>query len=780
MWLLHPTKVRIHYIIAMKPTTLLTTAISCLLGLAGSLHADELRLWGRVLSPVPIPANSWIVASSHDSCALDDHGNFSFPALPRGPLQLQVALPGCLPLRHSLYLRQEHFLELQPRVDRPLTPALPREPEVVAGASLSPLSGDLDGDGIRESLGSLNGLRCAQSGAGTVDERDLWGGWPLSRRGSGLRPAGADRLNPSGFFGYPAWTQPAETQQPGPVPLPGFGLRLSPFSRRIDIGMDGWLTLWQRWEADLQVEQGSSDAADQLQASLALRHHWNLPGHWQLHQQFGLSAQHLGDLDTQEPGLYLHLPGSDALRDAELEQRQLDWRGALQWAPGPDLRLEGAAWIQQRTLDSDALELDLGSNRLIDSTASGADWFATRREETRTRRGLRLALDQLHPKGRLQVGSELEQQLRSLDGTLLPESGQLNARTRWLSLEEERVDFRFRLRDLYRLRGGWSLDAILDLDYSYYAIARQPIRLFGRTASPDVDLSQDLLALNPELALRWQQDGWLSALSMTRRQRMLRPEEWWNAGESPEDPWAAPLVNVEGDQANQALLAEPEVRELAWELGLNLRQWELGLRARARRWERLPLTRFSMLVDPFNPLQSQRGSVDADQGILELGLGWQGTRHHWQLGLSRSWLRHDDLVHWRSLGSGQWLPVAAELEGLPQAALWALEVSWQLEAELLDLPLACETQVHLLGPRDALDDYRESERLDPQLLLDLRVSSGLSPAWEVALEGHAVWGDSKAAWRRTRWSGDSVDSYRHEGVQQPASIVLELTWRPGR
>jgi hypothetical protein len=749
----------------------------CLLILALGLpaHADSLRLWGKLDAPMALPQGSLLIAAGQDSCLLDSNGNFSFPALKRGPLDLLLEADGFEPMRHHMYHRQEEFLKLEAFSSRDLLTELPAPIPSAAKAHLAPALLDLRQEGWPEANPWLNGIgESCRSGNAAGASRGAWGGmsyFPAELSGSEWQAQ-----NGAGFFGNRFWQQSLQPTKAITENLLQLGL--STHGQQLEAGLGRSLGSYHRLGLEGAFAQGLADSGDRQSYSLAISDRWNLPAGLQLNSRLLLQGSALRDLSSNAPWLWLHAPSADSLKQGDLDNQGWTLESRLSWAPGEDLRLAAMVWLAGYSLKSQALEQDLLRNRLISENSTDPGWFNTRREEERPRRGLRLALDQLHPKGRLQLAMEVEDQARSLKGWMEPDPVWFSQSTSYLQLDERQVDFRSRLSDYYLLPAAFDVEATLDLEYRYYEFERKRLRMFTFEESPHVDMKQDLLALNPLLALGWNCSGQLRfRLSWLRRQRMLNPQEWWNGVDSPEDPWAGALVNLAGDQANQALLAEPVLEELRLESAFSLSSGQFTLGSSARRWQHLPLERLSMADALFDPTSSQRGQVDLEQLLLDAS--WTGRLAGFQLKLllARAWLTHETLVSWRS-SDANWLPLEAKLDRLPGEAKWSMQLDIERGFLLAGRQAVFSGNLLALGERNALNDYRAWGRLDKRLRLDLAFTWQLSPRLDLKLDALDLLPGRDLAW--VDWSRDTINGDLMRLDESESLYRLSLAWRPGK
>ncbi len=742
-----------------------------ILALGLSARADSLRLWGKVEAPLQLPEGSLLIAAGQDSCLLDANGNFSFPGLNRGPLDLLLEVDGLEPMRHHMYHRQEEFLKLEAFSSRDLLTELPATAPEAARLPLSPALLDLRQEGWPEAnpqqSGAGDSFRTGNAGS---TSRGAWGGMSFYP----TEAAESVALSRTGFFGNRYWQQslPKEKANAGQ----SLTLGLSALGQQLKANSARSMGSYHRLMLTGEVSQGLADPAERQSYRLGLGDRWNLPAGLLLESRLELHQSRIRDLASNAPWLWLHAPSADSLKQGDLDDQGWMLESRLSWAPSEELRLAAMVWLGNYALESQALEQDLLRNRLLSQSSADPGWFNTRREEDRPRRGLRLALDQLHPKGRLQLAMEVEDQARSLKGWMDPDPVWFNQSTSYLQLDERQVDFRSRLTDYYLLPAGFDVEATLDLEYRYYEFERKRLRMFTLEESPHVDMKQDLLALNPMLALGWNSAGDLRfRLSWLRRQRMLKPQEWWNGVDSPEDPWAGALVNLAGDQANQALLAEPVLEELRLETAFPLMTGSFSLGGSARSWQHLPLERLSMADAQFDPTSSQRGQVDLNQLLLDASWTGQLAGYELKFLLSRAWLDHDQLVSWRN-SAASWLPLEAKLDRLPGEAKWSMQLDLERSFQLAGRQAVFSGKLLALGERNALNDYRAWSRLDKRLRLDLAFNWQLTPKVSLGLEALDLLPGSDLNW--VDWSRDTINGEVKQLDESESLYRLSLVWRP--
>lgn len=746
---------------------------------SGALAADELRLWGQVRRDGQGVPGAQVVVAGRDTCRCDEGGNFSFPAMPRGPLTIRVAAPGLQTLRHRLWLRREAFLSLDMSRENQLARHFPLDSLATVPAALA-LPWDLDGDGDSDLWGTRPLDDPVQAFPGGLPAVDPWGGlW------SGGLDADPARLWQPFQPDLPrAATGLEGALVPGPEGLPthvqaewrGGG------ESRLQGGLSRPLGLWQELSLQAGLRQGKPG---QDGRSGQLAHVWHPAGTFRVEQRVALDQADWEDLDGQAPRFFWPQASGRSWLDTRMQARQASWQAQAVASPAAGLELAGRLWWRRRDLDGGGREWDRVLHRVpaADSIASLAEaWFPTRRAESRHAAGLGLALEQAHARGTLQGSLQLETQRRSQEASLGSTPWTPGGLDPWLSLEEQHVRVEARLVDQWRLNRLLILLAGLDLRYAFHELHRRPVGWFQLSSVPEVGFNRDLLALEPRLALtaaltpnRTLQLAW------QRRHALTTTTGMWDLGASVERLGDTPLWVAYGSEEEwENRLPSPLLDEVSLRGSArgDLLQGRGGLWL--RRWQGFPLAGWVNEGETPDPAVLTR-ALDPLQAGLEAGL--RLARGAWSVELDGSW-------SWTRLQGRLWRPLPdSGLVGMRDQTLRRLpgEPGWRARLAAATRwegwhGLRWEPRVEIigLGPRDPGNQAgwtREtpaSLRLDAELVLR---PGGASP-WSLALWGRNLGADPHSSLAWVEWRPLERVALRHEAEGAARTVGLRLRWEP--
>ncbi len=647
-------------------------ALGGLVLLVGSLSAAPVhfKLWGQVRDEANQGVPFALVLAGKDSCRADASGNYAFASLPPGPCTLRISAPGHESARDFVYLRKAAFLPLILRKPRQLlrdfVSAPSQDPSPLWQEAL-----DVDGDHQVDLAGWNSPMGFGVASKDGLAMSDPWQDpWLAEGSLAGTNLTAATLARP--FFALKgarrAWEradhEASQVLEAGSQGLSGLKLSLArevgPW-HQLEIGG----ALGQR-----QLPLAGEDATSS-RYNWHLRHHWLPAKALQLNQMLTGGQEELKALNSRAPQVWLPLSSIESLDQGRMTQHSLAWQGQATWTPGATLRSEAQAWVRQRVMESDGLELDRVADRLPGGArpSSQRHNFHTRREDERMAWGLRGALEQVHDRGLLQLGMELESQRRDSRATLGQDSLVGVADRSWFSLHEEQRHFAATLRDMWRMGESLHLEAALDLRYFYYDLRRQE-----QSGWPDLAFNSDLLALNPRLAVG-NVHGW--EVSASRRQWQEDPSRWWAPGRSPEAAEDKALVEVADLTGElEALLPSPMEDELRLHLASNPTAqglvWSGALWG--RQWRNLALpwwTKEDRSFLPDRPVQS----LDAREAGLDLRVAC--VRPSWRLTLdataTRGWLS-GWLWKWQA-DSSLWSRQDMSLHSLPGTPAWQGQVA---------------------------------------------------------------------------------------------------------
>ena len=758
-----------------RPTLLLIL----LLAAARLPAVESLRLWGQVRDAAG-PVSGALVVAGRDSCRADALGNYAFAGLPAGPLTLRITAPDREALRQNLWLRGEAFLPLVMRRPRPLATGFPEDSLRLLAAFPRGGATDLDQDGRPDALGWRPLREPWQELCAGLPRQDPWGGlWSVGASDEAERP-GAQELGFPAFFSLGRAAGEALVDSPapeGPGLWAGGGEAGATGGLQAACGLGRWHRAWLKTRGARDEAGAPRAGRRRREAALELGHHWLAAPRLQVEQRVLAGSAARRALTTDNPGLWLPAPSLARWEGAALDQRQLSWQGLARWSPGEDLRADALLWTRRRAQDADGREWDRLRNRLLDEGLPDSlewGWFPTRRAERRHAWGARVALELRHERGLLQGALELERQRRLLDARLDSMAWLPQGRNQWLSLREQATWLSGRLLDRLQATPDLALEACLDLRYSYAELERRQVGLFQLGEVPQVGFSQDLLSLEPRLALRLGRGSRQVEAYVHTRRLPQGSADWWDLGRSPEALWDLPLlVAVGGDRTLKALLPATRLGQAG--LWAGLPTLRLGLWT--RQWRDLPLpfwTRRSQTLDPdqlTRPLDARQVGMDLRlEGRLGRASGsLQGA---WR----RAWLEG---TLWRPLAGALWEGRPHSLARLPGEPQWAAagQLSTRGQSRLLRFdPLL---RLRWQGPRDAegapgLLELPALLELDAELALRLP----RRPAWTLTLSAGDLLDRGDAQGARLAW--DPVDRVARR-VELPGAgrlLELRLAWRP--
>lgn len=752
---------------------------------------EPMRLWGQVRHGSAAVPGAQVIAANQDTCRCDEHGNYSFPALSHGPLQLRVQAPGYAPLRLGWWLRQEAFLALSLQRERHPAGGFPADSLAERSAALA-VWHDLDRDGREDHAGARPLQAPVQLLENGLPREDAWGGsWPAASPRVSLGDASRPAWQPSGTDGFFSNTELGGWASGAPPhPLPSFWLeQKGDGTSSLGGGVTRALGLWQEASLRARVERTADRSADLGRSGqvldLGLGHRWLSTHALSFEQGLLLSQARRRDLSSTTPYLWLPAASLEAWRGARLEQSQLSWLGRASWLPTEGTAGELLLWWRRRSQDAQGEEWDRVLHRLLPSEAQGAPdwiWFQTRREEVRRAVGMRAALQQEHERGWLQGALSFESHTRRQDASVGRQSWLPAGRNPWLALEEQTLLLEARLRDHWDWTPRLAFEACLDLRYHFYELRRLPVGLFQLSDVPEVAFNQDLLALEPRCALDWRPGTWRVEAAWQRRLAMLGPQEAWDLGRSLERLTDLPLVAAIGSEGELETVLPAEsrdrvqlaaMRSFTPALRLNLDVW--GERVR-----HLPLagwTRRDASLDPSQLVQPLSGL----QGGLTGGLRLKGA--DWHLLLEGRWsCARVEGILWRPLAdTSLWVGRPAVLRHLPGEPAWValLEGGARLRGKGWEArPLV---QVHGLGARHPENQAGWSAELPATLRLDAELGLSLSsrPAWSLTLWGQNLGGDTHPASAWLVWRAAEQTPRRSTLAATGRLLGLRLSWEPG-
>ncbi|MFA7331505.1 MAG: carboxypeptidase-like regulatory domain-containing protein [Candidatus Delongbacteria bacterium] len=765
--------------------------LPALLALPMRLEArSTLRLWGQVQHQAAGVPGAQVIVAGRDTCRCDEFGNYSFADLPMGPLQLRVSAPGFAPLRQRLWLRKEAFLTLELQLERHLTEGFAADSLQLPGAGLA-APRDLDRDGREDAAGWQPLAQPVQVQQDGLPREDPWGGlWLESDTGptpTGERAAGWQPLGLEGFFsnrGLTGWRQ-ARPRATGPalwLERPLAGALAAGGRTRLRLG------LWHELDLQARLEQASGQAPElgrgQGGAQGVVEHRWLAARHLLLGQTLQLGRLERRRLSTELPRLWLPQASLEALAEAELRQRQLAWQGRATWLPAGGGTGEVRLWWRERRQETRGLELDRPTHRLlVTGDLPERAWFDTRRVERRRALGLRMALEQAHARGLLQGAVGVESHHRRLDAALGANPLLPGGRDPWLALDEDDLLLEARLRDRWDWTPRFSFEACLDLRYHFYELRRRPVGLFQLGDVPDAAFNQDLLALEPRLALLLRPGSWGLDLAWQRRLSMAGPGGAWDLGRSPDRLWDLPLVAPVGSEGElETLLPAIQLDEVALRgqrpLGRSIR---LNLGLWGRSWHNLPLAGWTPRESTLDLAQLLR-PLNALQAGLEAGLRLEGRAGHGSLEGRWSRLRAEGR-RWRPLpDTSLWVGQEAVLRRLPGEAAWSARLEAGTRLSLAGWSLAPAVQVSAMGARDPENQAGWTPELPGAAWLDaeLRLEHARTPGWSLALWGRNLGRDPHPAAGWVDWrAGESVAVQRT--LAAPGRLLgVRVAWEPGR
>jgi hypothetical protein len=753
-----------------------------------ALHAtlavgrQDLRLWGRVVDADGLPLEALVVAGG-DSCHSDAFGNFAFPARPAGTIDLLVRPRGGEPFRKRIRLLREVFLSVEAPRARELLADLPGPAAELPGQHPAAGGLDLDGDGHREAPGwnpPGEALRHRRDG---LEGTDPWGGWP----GTVDAPLGREAARSWQPEGHPLFFSGSAGVLREAAPAAGAPWSASLWGGSGDLagaGLQARLAAgpWQDLELEARREQRGHTPEGEGEGLVAgLRHRWLLPGPT-LRHRLGLSRQQRSAAGPLDPLLWL--PGASALELRHLDQTanegSLD--GRLSWPQREGLSVELGWQLGRRELETRALELDRVQRRTSAAGDTREVFFSTARTDRRQLQALEAALEKQHERGLLQIALSLREERREQRGSLLGVLGDpavlpAGRVDRWWGADEQRVDVAARLRDRWRIRGVWWVDAALDLRYRYDKFDRLAVGNFALAAEPDLAFSSDLLSFEPRLALSLEGTTSLGELAWSRTRRPLEPRELWDGDQHPDALGGWPLLSPgDGFSSNELLLPHPLRERLSlawWNPGPNRR----GLRLAAERRREEPLS-FAVPADG-QWLESTVRQAAPERRQLGLDAWYGGELAGWRwslaLALRRGWAdglrRIPDGDGWTDLR-----PDATTWPGVPPAALWAgLARSWRpASIGLLDAALEGDW-----AAARAIEEWDSGPSLPARLRLNLRLGwrPAAWPAWGLSLGADNLLDDRTAEWGRLDRLEDRLSPRLWTVAPAERRFWLRLDWQ---
>jgi hypothetical protein len=742
-----------------------------LLSCVVSLHAsppEVLRLWGQVRDAGGGVPCALVVAVGQDSCLTDEHGNYAFDRLPMGPCHLLVRAPGHETLRMRFWLRREAFLPIELAARATLAAGFAEDSlrlihPVTAGGRV-----DLDGDGRPDRAGDSPLLHPRQRLIDLLPAEDGWGGvWPARVEGGVLTPAGGlHAMGHPAFFGVRVREGVDLTPEPPTVRQAVWMEAAGGRGREGGLHLGQSLGAWHRLTLDASVraqEPVPHGGREHQHHDLALGHRWLAAPRLTLNQQFRIAQSRRDDITTTLPGLYLPLCSAEEWRQVDLSSRELSWSGRAAWVPSFQHRSEVLLWVRHRRQESAGLELDRVLDRLLPAVGLSSGQrhlFSTRREDERKAWGLRAALEQRHVRGRLQLGLELEQQARTMAGSMSADSLLTTGRHPWLQVEEQTTNLATGLRDRWHWSSALALEGAMDLRYRYYELRRRRVGLFQQSDVPEIGFNQDLLSLDPRLAILVGDGEPRLEVYWQRSRQMSMVPGWWDPGKSVESLWDGPLIAAVAGGEMEGLLPAPLVDQAglwAWRPGSTL---DLRLGLWGRRWVDLPMPFWTARGQALLPGQLTR-PLDAREAGGDLRLDWRlpPLRGALQGSWRRTWLEG---LWWQPVpDSSQWISRLRHLDKLPGVPTFSLMAeagaSWCWGGWQVEPALTARWQ----GERDAGNAPGWPGRLPAALRLDGEAAC----RWQ-------AW----SAWRLTLWARNLLD----EDAPEAAWLTWAADQRVGR
>ena len=763
-----------------------------LLALAQPASATGHRLWGQVRDPAGGVAGAEVIVAGLDTCLADPFGNYAFSDLPAS-CRLRVQAPGLTPLRTRIWLGREAFLPLDLWPPRHLGEGFAEDS--LRRLDPFPITGmvDLDGDARPDRQGWQAQEAPRQELRAGLPRQDPWGGlWPEDPQPDGdLRPA-SERSLGAQLLGFPALFSASgaagvtiETLPPPARTAIWWGA--SPAAGReaggqAALGVGLWQRIWAQGRLADDDHAATAAGARRRQGALTLGHDWLVAPRLQLEQRVTGGSQSRRDLVTDDPGLWLHQP-SMSRWEGDLRQRSLSWQGLARWSPSASLGADLLLWTRRRAQEAEGREWDRVLNRLRPEDAvdaPGHAWFAARRAERRRSGGLRAALEQRHERGLLQVALELERQQRWLDASLSGDSLLPGGSPDWISLREDMTALTGRLLDRYQWSPRLALEACLDLRYAYDEQVRRQVGLFQLSQVPQVAFNQDLLSLDPRLALRLRPARLEAELYWQRRRLISSPAGWWDAGRSPESLLDTPLVAAVGaDQVIESLLPAVQVDQSGcWvRTGQPLLQVRLGLWGQA--WRDLPLAWWTATERAFDPDQL-RQPLDARQAGIDLRI--ESRAGSWSASLQGAWRRAWlEGIWWRPVAdTSLWVGQQRRLERLPGVPDWACAAELSRRGQGPVLRLDPLLRLRWQGARDG-ENSAGFLQVPARANLDASLEARLLrwPDWRLSFWGRNLTDD--LAPESATWVWDTVArrGRRVEIASAGRCLGLRLTWSPG-
>jgi hypothetical protein len=746
--------------------------------LVGSLSAAPVhfKLWGQVRDEARQGVPFALVLAGRDSCRADASGNYAFAALPPGPCALRISAPGHESARDFVYLRKEAFLPLILRKPRQLM----RDFASVSSQDASPQwqeALDVDGDHAVDLAGWKSPLGVGVATAHGLSSCDPWQDpWLAEAPFVGTNPTATTLARP--FFALKGARHAWEREEIGP-------------SQVLEAGSQGLAGLKLSLAREVgpwhQLEIGGALGRRQLplagEDATSSRYNWQLRHHWlpakalQLNQAISGGREELKALSSRAPQVWFPLASIEFLDHCRLTQQSLAWQGLAIWTPGASLRTEVQGWARQRTMESEGLELDRVADRLPSGArpSSQRHNFQTWRADERMAWGVRGALEQVHDRGLLQLGVELESQRRDSRATLGPDSLVGVAEASWFSLQEEQRHFAATLRDMWRMGEHLHLEAALDLRYFYYDLRRRE-----RYGWPDLAFNSDLLALNPRVAVG-NGHGW--EVSASRRQWQEDPSRWWAPGRSPEAAGDKALVEVadltgeleallpspKEDEVRLHLASAPTAEGLAWSGDLWGRQW----RNLALPW----WTKKDRSFLPDRPVQA----LDAQEAGLDLRLAY--SRPSWRLTLdataTRGWLT-GWLWKWQA-DSSLWSRQDISLISLPGTPAWQGQMKASHAGIFLGgwrLAPSCVLQLHGVRPNSWAPGMVAEDPANWGWRAELMLAPRVASAFQARLWMREGWAAHQSQGHHLLWRADLSQGEDLKLPAPPRQVGITLNWSP--
>jgi hypothetical protein len=276
------------------------------------------------------------------------------------------------------------------------------------------------------------------------------------------------------------------------------------------------------------------------------------------------------------------LLGTGAAREQGSRLRTgLRWSVSL--ADDLGLRLDLQAAVQRRELERE--ELDRLYQRGITTTDfQASDWFSTQRDHLSRRFATALTADWAHARGHFRLALWLEHLREDHEGRLPdPETPGNGVVLPWYSLEEGHWSSGLRLADRYALWGPLRVELDVCARYQSYFFGRGASPAYGGAGSLEFD--DNLLVLEPRLALVLEQAGRSWLMGWSRFNPMLDPLDYWDLNRAPTSAYSEPLFIQDAEGSAVPRLRTPRSQQL--ELALELRQgpYRGGFLLQASRFE---------------------------------------------------------------------------------------------------------------------------------------------------------------------------------------------------